>query len=179
MNALPLAPLPTDVSPEAEMEKRERERSFVDEEVVLSVIARGAYVRPLVQPEGLVLSSNEDDYAGWSIPVASPFRDLLHIEVAPQPTQSTKRPAPPLLNQARENHEAGLSAPHQGGHRWWMFGLSGALTCGIFSVTLLTLAQRSNVAEIIANYTPVKPRVEAVAQEDQNPATLIKVASAD
>ncbi|MGJ8632741.1 MAG: hypothetical protein ACSHX7_02390 [Luteolibacter sp.] len=183
MNALPLAPLPTESSPAAESAQWEREKSFVDEAAVLSVIARGTYERPLVQPEGLVLSSNEEDYAGWSLQVSSPFRDLGHIENSPLPAANVKRPAPPLIDSDGDFSETGLAEPHQGAHRWWMFGLTGALTCGIFSLTLLALAQRTVVVEeIIAGYIPVTPRtkvVDTTPVNEENPPALVRIDSVD
>ncbi|MEP2776964.1 MAG: hypothetical protein ABJQ29_12275 [Luteolibacter sp.] len=156
MEILPLAPLPS----ENHEKKRSREYCgsgcFIDEAAVLGVIARGTYDRVYVKPEDMVLASSEDDYAGWALPVASPFRQMIEQPVERQ-ERSTRLPAPPAP-QRDAGLEAGISEPYRGGHRWWMFGVSGAMACGILSLTLLSLAQRSSLREIAEGYMPT-PRV--------------------
>ncbi|MDP4624342.1 MAG: hypothetical protein NWT08_04295 [Akkermansiaceae bacterium] len=156
METLPLAPLPS----ENHEKKRSREycgsECFIDEAVVLGVIARGTYDRVYVKSEDMVLASNEDDYAGWALPVASPFRNMLS-EGKVSKERPTRLPAPPV-RQYDPSTEAGLSEPYRGGHRWWMFGISGAMACGILSLTLLSLAQRSSFGNIAEGYMPA-PRL--------------------
>ena len=149
MESLPLAPLP----PQNQEKNRSREycgsESFIDESVVLGVIARGAYERVYAKPEDMVLASSEDDYAGWALPVASPFRSMASKPSVPE-ERKVRLPAPPTP----QAFETGISEPYSGGHRWWMFGVSGAMACGILSLTLLSLAQRTDIANIANGYMP-------------------------
>lgn len=152
METLPLAPLPSDYHEK----KRSREycgsESFIDEAVVLGVIAKGPYDRVYVKPEDMVLASSEDDYAGWALPVASPFRKMVS-ESGENIDQPVRVPAPPSAP-LDSSFEAGISEPYRGGHRWWMFGISGAMACGILSLTLLSLAQRTSIRDIAEGYMP-------------------------
>lgn len=177
MDNLPLTPLPSETSDDAKGYRRVFSDGFVDESVVLSVIAKGPYERVYAKPEDMVLSSNEDDYAGWALPVPSPFRTLLGV-ANPEPTTDTKLPAPPSLKGIRKFSEAGLDEPHRGNHRWWLFALSGVMTCGIFSLTLLSLAQRSSLREAMTGYMPIPRKTEvseiATKERDSAPA-LVKI----
>ena len=166
METLPLAPLP----PQNLEKTRSREycgsESFVDEAVVLGVIAKGAYDRVYAKPEDMVLASSEDDFAGWALPVASPFRKMASKSNGLQ-EREVRLPAPPTPR-ADAAAEAGISDPYSGGHRWWMAGVSGAMVCGILSLTLLSLAQRTNIANIANGYMPTPIFVEdpgAVVEE--------------
>ncbi len=181
MDTLPLNPLPFENSHVAKAHRRILSEGFVDESVVLSVIARGPYERVYVQPEGMVLSSSEDDYAGWALPVPSPFRRLLDV-TTPPPAAAVRQPAPPTLNGIRKFSEPGIAEPHSGIHRWWLFGISGAMTCGIFSLTLLSLAQRSSLAESIAGPMPAMRNavhIEMTASEPEIPAAVVRAAAGE
>ena len=68
MQTLSLSPLPFDHSEESRSHRLLRSGGFVDEEVVSGLIAHGLYERAFAQPEDMVLSSSEDDYAGWDLP---------------------------------------------------------------------------------------------------------------
>lgn len=161
MEILPLAPLPSEMSDAARRYRRVQNEGFVDEAVVLSVIAKGAYQRVYVKPEEMVFSSSEDDYAGWALPVASPFRSLkLAEETAAAAAPARKLPAAPSLDGVGKLREPGLSEPYTGTHRWWLFGVSGALSCGLLSLALLNLALRLDMDTQIAGPTPVPPKVE-------------------
>lgn len=153
METLPLAPLPSENHEERRSRQYCGSESFIDEAVVLGVIARGVYDRAYVKPEGMVLSSSEEDYAGWALPVASPFRQMIAepTESAEHQDRPLKRPAPPVAKRPAMT-ESGISEPHRGGHRWWVFGLSGAMVCSILSLMLLSLAQRSSLEEITSGY---------------------------
>lgn len=154
MNALPLSPLPFENSEESRSHRRLRREGFVDEAVVSGVIARGLYERAFVKPEGMVLSSSEEDFAGWALPVPSPFRGMVEA----QATASTpvKRPAPPVPDFS----EPGIEIAYAGGHRWWLFAATGAMTCGLLALTLLSFTQRLEVQEITAGYVPVPIEAE-------------------
>ncbi|MBG7607167.1 MAG: hypothetical protein IZT59_03925 [Verrucomicrobia bacterium] len=169
MDTLPLPPLPSDTQEDAKGYRRAFSDGFVDESVVLSVIAKGSYERVFVKPEDMALSSSEDDYAGWSLPVPSPFRSLLDIE-NPEPAPEPKRPAAPSLDGILKFSEPGIAEPHRGNHRWRLFAISGAMTCGILSLTLLSLAQRTSLRDAMAGYIPSAreaPAVEVAAMEQE------------
>lgn len=178
MDTHTLTPLPSEISEDAKGYRRVFSEGFVDESVVLSVIAKGPYERVYVKPEEMVLSSSEDDYAGWSLPVPSPFRTFLEVS-NPQAPAEAKLPAPPSLNGIRKFSEPGLEEPHCGNHRWWIFAMSGAMTCGIFSLTLLSLAQRSSLRDAMAGYMPAarKAAVMEVAKERKDVPAVVRVDS--
>lgn len=162
MQTLSLSPLPFDNSEESRSHRSLRREGFVDEEVLTGLIARGVYERAFAQPEGMVLSSSEDDYAGWALPVPSPFRGMQEAH-APAPV---RRPTPPDLAHSEE----GIESAYAGGHRWWLFGVSGAMTCALLALTLLSLAQRAEVHEIATGYVPVPIEAEVPAAIAAEPA---------
>ena len=156
MDILPLNPLPAETSESAKGSRQLQSEGFVDEAVVRSVLMKGAYERVYVKPEEMVLSSSEEDYAGWALPVSSPFRDLID-EQAPSVSAEIRQPAAPSLKSERAAaaaSEAGISEPYTGAHRWWLFGISGAMTCAILSLTLLSLAQRGNSRDLAEGHVP-------------------------
>jgi len=162
MNILPLNPLPAETSESAKGSRRIRNEGFVDEAVVFSVVMKGAYDRVYAMSEEMVLSSNEDDYAGWALPVSSPFRDLMDEQT---PT-GIRQPAVPVLqdNVVAVPSDAGIDEPYTGSHRWWLFGLSGIMTCAILTLTLLSLAQRGS-NDVADGYLPVhKESPESMAR---------------
>ncbi len=56
--------------------------------------------------------------------------------------------------------------------------MSGAMTCGILSLTLLSLAQRSTLSEIVANYTvpaSIAPTAEAAVKEPAILPAIVRV----
>lgn len=177
MDTLPLTPLPSEKTENARSHRRAFNEGFVDESVVLSVIAKGAYERVFVKSEDMVLSSSEDDYAGWSLPVPSPFRSLLDVP-NPEPPTEPKLPAAPSLDGIRKFSEPGIAEPHRGTHRWWLFAASGAMTCGILSLTLLSLAQRSSLRDTMAGYmTPPRqaPIQEVATREEKVAPPVVRV----
>ncbi|MFD2255364.1 hypothetical protein ACFSSA_01630 [Luteolibacter algae] len=165
MEILSLNPLPSEKSASAKGYQRIESQGFVDDDVVLSVIAKSAYTRAYPKPEEMALSSCEDDFAGWSLPVASPFREMLDIK-ANSENPEPRLPGAPTID--FPNRETGLDHPHSGSHRWWLFGISGALTCGILSLTLLNLAQRTGSQDKITTYVPVtSPTVKTVQSAEK------------
>ena len=170
MDTLPLPPLPSETPDAAKGYHQSFSEGFVDESVVLSVIAKGSYERVYVKPEDMVLSSSEDDYAGWSLPISSPFRTLLDVP-NPEPVAEPK-----LLDDIRKFSEPAISEPHRGNHRWWLFAISGAMTCGILS--LLNLAQRESLWNAMAGYmtTPRQATVTEIAVKvRENPPAVVRV----
>lgn len=171
MNTLPLAPLPCDADRERRKHRQTASDGFVDEQLVSSFIARGAYDRVYVRPEGMALSSCRDDYAGWALPVASPFRAMADERSAAP--EAPRLPGTPTLYR-----EPGIGDPYQGGHRWWLFGMSGALACGIMALTILSLAQRHYMmgmpaAPISVQHRPEAPAVAKKQAEKQPSLTTI------
>ncbi len=181
MDTLPLTPLPSETPDDARGYRRTFNEGFVDESVVLSVIAKGPYERVYVKPEDMVLSSSEDDYAGWSLPVPSPFRTLLDVQ-SPEVATAPKLPAAPSLDGIRKFSEPGIAEPHRGNHRWWLFAISGAMTCGILSLTLLSLAQRESLRDAMAGYMTAPrqaPFTEIATKEPLVAPAVVSVDSED
>jgi hypothetical protein len=88
--------------------------------------------------------------------VESPFRemkDVLPPEPAPARMPAPPRPAPVFS-------EPGIETPYAGARRWWLFGMSGALTCGILALTFLSLAQRNTIEGITAGFMPAPIKAE-------------------
>jgi hypothetical protein len=159
MDTLSLAPLPSEAIKENRSFRSMGSEGFIDEQVVSRVIARGAYDRVCAQPEGMALSSCGDDYAGRAVPVASPFRKM--EEPSTPAYAATRMPGSPRL---RKEPEPGVGTPYEGGHRWWLFGMSGAMSCAIMALTFLSLAQRESMAEmpsapVTSSYRQVAPAV--------------------
>jgi len=165
MNTLPLAPLPSETSEESHEFRRIGCEGFIDEQAVSRVIARGAYDRTSAQPTGMILSASGDDYAGWMLPVKSPFREMTDQQPAPMTAQ--RLPQPPTL---RREAEPGIDTPYQGGHRWWVFGMSGAMTCVIMALTILSLAQRHDMAGLTIAPIPAVNGQEVPAAAVKKPA---------
>jgi hypothetical protein len=168
MDTLSLSPLPSGACKDSRKIRHIHSQGFVDEAVVSGVIARGAYERIYVKPEDMALSSSEHDYAGWALPVASPFREMQDIQVPA--AVAARLPAPPTLAEEGISPEPGIEKPYAGGHRWWLFAVSGAMTCGILALTLLSLAQRMEVSEITADLMPRAQRLEVPGLEAREPA---------
>ncbi len=162
METLPLTTLPSERSEASKGYQRVQTEGFVDESLVLAVISKGPYERTYVKPEDMVLSSSEDDYAGWALPVASPFREFARRETVASVEEAApvRTPAAPTLKGRLGNSEPGIAEPHRGKHRWWLFGISGAMTCTILSLTLLSLAQRTEIEKAMAGYTAIPPKME-------------------
>lgn len=178
MDSQTLTPLPSEITDENTGYRRVYTEGFVDESAILSVIANGPYERIFVKPEEMVLSSSEDDYAGWSLPVPSPFRSMLDVS-NPAPVAMARKPAPPRLDGIPSLSEPGIAEPHRGNHRWWLFGVSGAMTCGIFSLTLLSLAQRSSLKDAMAGYMPGSRSIPAPELAVPEPALVPAVVRVD
>lgn len=157
MQTLCLNPLPHDNSEESRSLRRAGRDGFMDEDVVSRLIARGVYEHAFVEPQGVALSSCEDDYAGWALPVQSPFRgmrdDAPAAASAPPKAVSVPRAATPPVPPSPEQ---GIESPYVGGHRWWLCGVGGAMACGLLSLTLLSLAERAEVKDEGIGYDPVQ-----------------------
>lgn len=137
MNRLNLSPFPSLRSDEASSIPRIEKDGFVDDDVVLALVAGTSPSRSSADPGDLALAADDMDFAGWCLPgrMRSPAPELKELKGAPY--EFTRRPAPP------QQEEPGLGEPHHGSHRWWLAGLAGALSTMLFSVLLLSLSARS------------------------------------
>lgn len=163
MHTLPLAPLPRETNDENNGVRRFESEGFIDEQALSRVIARGAYDRTGLQPAGMALSASGDDYAGWMLPVKSPFRGMTGVQKAAAPQ---KLPLPPTMH---KGSEPGIDPAYQGGHRWWLFGMTGALTCGIMALTLFSLAPRHDYHLFAGGLIPVPRQAEAPRPTGKDP----------
>lgn len=68
MDTVPLPPMTAESRMTFGVNRLPFSEGFVDEAVVSAMIARGVYGWVTRESEGLVLSSSEDDYAGWAMP---------------------------------------------------------------------------------------------------------------
>ena len=128
MNSLSVSPLPSArINDNTEIHRFEMD-GFIDDDVVIAMTQQPRYPRTSPLPQDLVLSADEQDFAGWQLP-SQP------IVVPSTPAGTETRPCPPSL-------ESGIGNPHQGGHRWWLAGLAGALSTLIVSALLINLASR-------------------------------------
>lgn len=152
MNSLKLSLLPSprydDVSG---MPLVERD-GFVDDAVVLALMAGPAMPRYQADSRGLALAADDMDFAGWCLSPTPPCQAL------PASAESaTRRAAAP------EIEEPGIGEPHCGSHRWWLAGLAGAFSTLLFTLLLLSLSSRSpsGTEEFTFFPTQPKPRVTA------------------
>lgn len=134
MARLNLSPLPCLRAAEvSSMSEAERD-GFVDDSVVLALVAGPAMTRPPADPKDLALAADDLDFAGWRLPSALPAQAPA---ATPLPMQAAaRRAAPP------EIEEPVLGAPHCGNHRWWLAGLAEALSTLLFSALLFSLSSR-------------------------------------
>lgn len=165
MNTLPLAPLPSETSEESNQFRRIDSAGFIDEQVVSRVIAGGAYERTSLPPSEMVLCASGDDYAGWMLPVKSPFREMINEDLI-------AAAAPRLPEAPRQHQEAdpGIDTPYLGGHRWWLFGISGAMACGIMALTIFSLSPRHDMVGLATTPASAANQREVPAAAEKTPA---------
>jgi hypothetical protein len=155
MNLNPFTTLPsTRYSSPSEMPVLERD-GFVDDSVIQALLAGPVSPRQIWNPDDLVLSADEMDFAGWQLTKRSPDFAATEAEVPPAPW--SRRAAPPVLE------EPGLGEPHRGTHRWWIAGLAGAFSMVLFSLLLLSLSSHEKLE---AESLSTAPR-PATPQENQ------------
>ena len=131
--ALPLAPLPATRFENSGEERAVIPDGFVDDEVIALLISASPAPRITSSHSDLVLSSDENDFAGWSVPSRSPFRVIAER----QELQAQTREAAPEVS------EPGLGLPHRGGHRWWIAAATGVSSALILSFLFSSLASRT------------------------------------
>ncbi len=141
MNLNLLSPLPRLNSDGSSRVTEAQRDGFVDDEVILALVAGPTASRPVGNPVDLALAPDDMDFAGWSLSPSIP------AHVLQAATTNNRRPAPPELD------EPGIGAPHSGSHRWWLAGLAGALSTMIFTLVLIALSNRpwqeTNVITVI------------------------------
>jgi len=128
-----LAPLPAICTEDHRTSSAAIPDGFVDDEVIASIIAMPEGYRTTSSATDLILSSDENDFAGWSVPRPSPFRAIAERQEFSQARLET--PA--------EEAEPGLGHPHQGQHRWWIAAAAGVSSAMILSLLFLTLGNQS------------------------------------
>jgi len=127
---------------------------FVDHDVIASLIALPHAPRIHPAPADLILSADDNDFAGWSIRAASPFRII-----AEKQELAASRSLPEIIA------EPGLLEPHRGNHRWWIAAVAGAASSLILSLLLLNLSDRSasGNGHAVAPESPVQRLQAALA----------------
>lgn len=103
---------------------------FVDDEIIASLISSPAPSRTSPPSSDLILSSDENDFAGWSVSRTSPFRVIAE--------KQEMLNARPLL----EESEPGIGEPHRGSHRWWIAAVTSMASALLFSLLFTSLADR-------------------------------------
>lgn len=147
MNLKTLSPLPSQRSDEDSRAFDMERDGFVDDEVILALVAGPTSPRPTGAGSDLVLAADDMDFAGWSLPSALPSH-AARTEISPE-----RRPAPPELQ------EPGIGEPHRGSHRWWLAGLAGALSSMIFTLVLIAISNRP--APDVNVITVIRPQPKA------------------
>ncbi len=146
MTPLPVSPLPSARADDARGPLQSEQQYFVDDEAVLSLLTSPfPPARPQPNHMDLALSSSEDDFAGWAMPVvSSPFRALAEAT----PSVAAPRNAPPPVRrkpQPPQLHDTGIGAAHTGSsHRWWLACVTGIITSLLLACLFLTLAKHSS-----------------------------------
>jgi hypothetical protein len=104
---------------------------FVDENVINALLSTPSASRVSSIPSDLVLSSDENDFAGWSVKTVSPFRVIAERQELEEAQQ--------LSNES----DPGIGEPHRNGHRWWIAAATGAASALLLSFLFANLADRS------------------------------------
>jgi hypothetical protein len=124
MNRLNLSPLPCTPPPEETRQTPANLQGFVDDAVVLALLTGSADSGAHGASGALALAADEMDFAGWSLPSAQPSRRIRTV---------ARRPAPPELE------KPGMDEPH----RWWLAGLTGAISSFLISALLVSLSRHA------------------------------------
>jgi hypothetical protein len=156
-----MTPLPS-ARKETEVAPKPPRGSFVDDEVVMALVAGRNCGRDAADSTGLALAVDED-FAGWCLETSS-FSYPRRKVVVPVAQSVPRRAAPPEL-------EPGLGEPHLGAHRWWMAGMAGALCALLFSTLVFSLADESmNESDGISIIrVPAKPKSSPTSGETKSP----------
>jgi hypothetical protein len=155
MNPLTLNPLPGlrsgDDFSSAQMERE----GFVDEAVVTAMLARPYMKRSVAYPEDLALAADDQDFAGWSLPTPTTFRDTGF------PSQAASVIAQPVAAPAAAEPEE--DQPQSGNLLWWLAGLACVLSVVFFSAVLFTFTPQSEAPSIKKGSPPAPATVKEEA----------------
>lgn len=157
MNLQMLSPLPRQNSDGGPRPSDLQNDGFVDDEVILALVAGPSATRPQGNPLDLVLAADEMDFAGWSLP-AEPTNRSVWVDNTPQ-----RRAAPPELE------EPGIGEPHRGSHRWWLAGLAGALSTMIFTLVLIAISNRPGPDVNVITVIRPQPKAQTAPQSEAAP----------
>ncbi|MBC8126303.1 MAG: hypothetical protein H8M99_04045 [Gloeobacteraceae cyanobacterium ES-bin-144] len=162
MNRLNLSMLPIQRYDDASGISEFEQSGFVDDAVVMALVAGPLVDRSLASSCELVLSADDLDFAGWSTPKSLPIPAIrsLHTSCDSNP----RRPAPPALE------ESGIGEPHRGGHRWWLAGIAGALSTLIFSALLFTLSSRTIATLSDSEIVSSKQKIQSLPIQKSTPS---------
>lgn len=136
-----LAPIPADRSENPAETATPLMDGFVDDAAIASLIApENVRARLTSRSSDLALSSDENDFAGFTIRSASPFRAIAEkheLQVA---------------RQFSVMEEPGLGEPHRGNHRWWIAAVAGGASALVLSLLFVSLVDREASGESIASF---------------------------
>ena len=137
MQPLLLRPLPALRPDESGSSPVFHRDGFVDDDVVLAIVAGPVGTRSLPVHTDLALTAEDLDFAGWQLPPAA-SANKIPTHPAPQAAAPPplRRPAEPSLE------EPGIGMCHRGSHRWWLAGLAGFVFTLLASALLLSLSTR-------------------------------------
>lgn len=120
-------------------------QGFVEEAVIDRILAsmptatRLQAVRCAPVQEDMVLSSGEDDYAGWHGGICPRMAAQPAFSV-PLSLGKTTRPSQPRRADPPEIVELGLEPSYRSGHRWWLASIAGAVVSLVFATLLLSIS---------------------------------------
>ncbi len=107
---------------------------FVDEEVVLALIAGPSRSRVAADSQDLVLAADDMDFAGWTMPEPLPSRFTPPIVSAPE--LPARRAEPPTWQNAPAPLQKRDTSP------WWFAGLIGTVFTLSLAALLFALSDR-------------------------------------
>lgn len=157
MNLKMLSPLPRQNSDVDRGESDLQRDGFVDDEVILALVAGPSASRPQANPQDLALAADEMDFAGWSLPAELPLPPVT------SETLTQRRAAPPELE------EPGIGEPHRGSHRWWLAGLAGALSTMIFTMVLIAISNRPAPSVDVITLIRPQPKAQNLPKSESTP----------
>jgi hypothetical protein len=180
---LPLAPLPHIVSNPPCGAGLPFVQGFVDEAVIDRMLAHTAAaerlhaVRTTPVHEDLVLSSGDEDYAGWHGGIrprlaAQPSFSLPLSLVADTPACQPRRATPP------EIAEPGIEPSYHSGHRWWLAAAAGAVSSLLFATVLVSIAMNNRQPQsdyVLRTTVPATPPL--ATEPSPAPAAPLEITS--
>jgi len=124
-----LAPMPIQPSDGEAMPAWCKSGEFVDESRLALLIGTPLCSRTIPMPDDLVLTADENDFAGWMLPTRTPPLTNPEAKPAALPRETA----------------ATLEIPDEANHptsSWWICSSAGAFCTLLFAFLLLTLAWR-------------------------------------